>query len=120
MVAIWIVWKERHFVPDLYAQTFLTLYALHGLPLEKGLYGFKYHNNRPYALIENLPTSSVFKNDFFWVSGNFDPESLSPIERGCIPRAFAKPIHTYLSFPALIFVRVVDILILDLSHVFFI
>lgn len=79
MAAMWVLWKEQHYTPDLDAPAFLTMYALHSFPHEKGLYGFKCHDDRPYALIENLPSSSVLKNDYFWVFGNFNPESLSPI-----------------------------------------
>ena len=92
MAATWILWKERRFFPDLDVYSFLTLYSLHAMPKDVGLYHFKSHEERRKPLIENLPSSSDFKDEYFWVSGNFDPESSASDDAGCIPRHFATPL----------------------------
>ena len=95
LAACWVLWKERQFKPDLDAFAFLTLYSLNPMPKDSGLYYFKSHEDRRRPLIENLPSSSDFKEEYFWLSGNYDPESSAPDNTGLLPRHFAAPIREY-------------------------
>ena len=105
MASMHVLWHQLAF-PRLSCAEFCYIYRPHALSSEPGYYYLSPWYSKT-AVMRNLPTSLYgWKDKFFWVEGNFDPESTT--HQDGVPRNFrnygesSNLFSPSLSFPFLI------------------